>query len=493
MFTKTYLENTRCTSTIVFSSLVWLGVAFVAAALLIAIPALLYSTSTLGAVAVGIAFLFTLYAVTESSDRALLAASLIWLYLLISQEILHPFSDPDEVRRSGSFDAGSYSEPIVWIFGLMALGVLTVAKPKYLLSDVFGGRYRWAMCMTIFSVMSAVYSPSPSYAFAWSIKLVLVVLLLRFYLTELSTIGELRNFVNVTFWAYVVLTVVPLFRALMNPATLFEGAGGRLNANPSLLSATAGALLLLGLIVHSLNKRRAPLVGAVFGAVVMVAALGKAGIVSGVLGVAVFYSLRKRFAAAIAVTTAVLLVVGVLFVSGGWFANYIDKYKGAETLTGRTAIWEKVIPAMLSPRYLVLGHGYVASKFVSTEVPGEMVVDHLHNAYLDLTFNDGLVGLFFMIALQIGVGRSLWKALRYSRFLRSHAGRDAHIIAAGTIGLLANLLLNGMFNATFGGRVKAAYMTLLGVVVVSEFLRDKTMAMLYAEIAPGTQSLSATD
>ncbi len=257
-----------------------------------------------------------------------------------------------------------------------------------------------------------------------------------------------------------------------------------MNANPSLLSATAGALCLLGLILHSLNKQKSSLIGAVFGAVVMVAALGKAGIVSGILSVALFYVLRKRFGAAIAVTTAVLLVAAVLFVSGGWFANYIDKYKGAETLTGRIAIWEKVIPAMLSLRYLLLGHGYVASKFVSTEVPGEMVVDHLHNGYLDVTFNNGLLGLLLMVALQIGAGRNLWKALRYSRFLKSPPGRDAGIIAAGTIALLANVLLNGMFNATFGGRVKAAYMTLLGVAVIAEFLRHKTMAMLGAEVGP---------
>jgi O-antigen ligase len=481
MLTRGYVVRTRYSSHIMWSAMVWFGVASLSGALLIAIPPFLYSIDTLSAIAVGIMLLSVLYVVTESSNRALLAASVTWFYLLISQEILHPFSDPDEVRRSGSFDAGSYSEPIIWLFGLIALAILSVTKPQYLLRDAFRGQYRWAMYLTLVSVISTVYSPNPSYAFAWSIKLVLVVLLLRFYLTELSTIHDLTHFYTVTVWAYVVLTVVPLGRAVMDPATLFEGAGGRLNANPSLLSATAGALFLLGLIMYSLTKRRAPQVLAAFGAVVMVAALGKAGIVSGVLAVAVFYALQQRLRAAIAVTTAVLLVVGVLFVSGGWFAHYIDKYKGTETLTGRTAIWEKVMPAMLSPRYLILGHGYVASKFVSTEVPGEMVVDHLHNGYLDVCFNNGLIGVVLIVSLQLGVGRQLWRALRYSRLLKSPAGRNAQIMAAGTIALLVNLLLNGVFNATFGGRVKAAYMMLLGVVVIGEFLCEKTIAMRGAE------------
>jgi O-antigen ligase len=465
--------------------MVWLAVAAATAIVLIATPVVLYSASTLLAIGAGIVFLLTLFGAIAGNQPALRVSTLTWTYLLISQEILHPLSDPEAVRNTGNFDPASYSEPIVWIFALMVLAVLTTAKPDYL-SVIFRGQYRWAVYLMLWSVLSVAYSPNVTYAFAWSIKLALVVLLLGFYLSEANALEQLERFFAGTFWGFAVLTAVPMIRALMDPDTLFQGAGGRLNANPSELSAVAGAWLLLGLILYALTNRSRFLVGALCGGVIMIAALGKAGIGAGLLAAIAFYLLRRKYAAVMAIAAAVLLVAVALFVTGNYFSRYVNSYKGGETLTGRTAIWAKAIPELVRPPQILIGHGYVASKFISSEIPGEMIVDHLHNGYLDVMFNDGLIGLGLMLALQVATGRGLWKAWRRSRFVLTRQGRQGCVLAAGSLALFMNLLLNGMFNATFGGRMKAPYMMLLGLVVVSEVLCSKSLETLCAQVHSAT-------
>jgi hypothetical protein len=51
-----------------------------------------------------------------------------------------------------------------------------------------------------------------------------------------------------------------------------------------------------------------------------------------------------------------------------------------------------------------------------------------------------------------------------------------HVMAAGILALYINILINGLFNAIFGGRAYAPFMLLMGLVVVSEALRKRAKA-----------------
>jgi hypothetical protein len=57
--------------------------------------------------------------------------------------------------------------------------------------------------------------------------------------------------------------------------------------------------------------------------------------------------------------------------------------------------------------------------------------------------------------------RNLWRTMNIS------ASKELHYLAIGCLAAFANLFINGMFNATFGGRPDASYMILIALVVIS--------------------------
>ena len=70
-----------------------------------------------------------------------------------------------------------------------------------------------------------------------------------------------------------------------------------------------------------------------------------------------------------------------------------------------------------------------------------------------------------IVIIHLVIVRNLLKAFR----LRNTSA-GMHLFAIGSIALYLNLLINGMFNASFGGRAEAPFMLLLALVVVSDRL-----------------------
>jgi len=84
---------------------------------------------------------------------------------------------------------------------------------------------------------------------------------------------------------------------------------------------------------------------------------------------------------------------------------------------------------------------------------------------MEALYNNGLVGLCILVGIHFVIVKNLWWALK------SPLNRNAHLVAVGFLAIYVNLLINGLFNATFGGRAGTPFMLLLGLVVVSEALR----------------------
>jgi len=195
---------------------------------------------------------------------------------------------------------------------------------------------------------------------------------------------------------------------------------------------------------------------------------GKAGIVGGVFAGVLFLVLRRRFGSALGYVGIAILLVCVLALStplGDYFSHYHEAGKAA-TLTGRTLLWSAVMPAI--ERKPILGYGYLASTFVQFQVNAvDWAAPQLHNGFVEVLYNNGLIGLVPILAINFVIARNLIHVLR-----RAPTTSAIYRVGAGCLALYAHLFINGMSNASFGGRVRPPFILLLSLVLVSSKLRE---------------------
>jgi O-antigen ligase len=255
-----------------------------------------------------------------------------------------------------------------------------------------------------------------------------------------------------------------VYGAFADPSTNFQG--GRLGESATTLSVVAGLVLVLsytlGLNIPVLS------VVSVAAAVVMLLAAGKAGIVGSVLSLMLYFLLKKKVGSALlSLVAIVVLGFGLLSVVAP-LRDYVDSYvEGgqAENLTGRTDLWVAAIPVVRqSP---ILGNGYMASRFVKLQTEGvRWEASHLHNGFLEVLYNNGIVGLIFVLYMHVIVIKNLLRVIR-----QPGVPRELYEIAVGFLAVYANLLINSFFNATIGGRPSTLFMIFLALFVLSDRLR----------------------
>lgn len=411
------------------------------------------------------------------------AVSVLWGFLLMSEGFF-PRDNVADSAFAGSFSLAAYGEGIIWILSLFILIQLMLGSPVPV-QRLFSGHYRWVMAFGLVCLGSCIYSPRPLFAAAWALKLGLVILLLHVCSVYMRDVNDIDSFLRVTFWALASLIVI--WVALGDGGhSLFDEDGRLVRSNG--ISATAGTLFLLSLSLYSPIrgrglKKAAVVVGAI-AFVTMVVAGGKAGIVAGLIAGIVFFLLRRGFAAA-AMFVVTAVVVGLLAITlspmSRYFQNYVHDDELA-TLTGRTPLWQAVLPEIWQRP--ILGRGYVASTFVSIQVNGiPWEAGHMHNGFLEALYNNGLVGLILIVAIQVIIVRNLWRSVRHS------APADySYQLGIGCLAIYVNLLINGLANASFGGRAWHPFMVLLALVVVSDRLVEIVQSGRPPFAAMGTQA-----
>lgn len=125
-------------------------------------------------------------------------------------------------------------------------------------------------------------------------------------------------------------------------------------------------------------------------------ATSTAALVVGLMTLIGLYRMKKRNkligANTTLITTASIIVFGAMIpFSGGWILSDVAPILNRqETLTGRTDIWEYLIPYAMN--HIILGHGYGG---FWTDAHRAATSSHAHNGYLDIILNLGLVGLAF--------------------------------------------------------------------------------------------------
>lgn len=423
-----------------------------------------------------VVLLFSMAALSRSPKDRWKTAFVVWGLVLISECIF--FRSEGEIHANvaafqGRFPAAAYSEVVGWVVCFVTLLVL-LAPVRQRVRSLFAGDYKWLMFFSMVCVASCAYAPRPIFGLAWAFKLCLVTLVLSLCAIQIRDLQHTVSFLCFTFFAYTVVVLQPVILGFATNSLFDEEGRMSTIVNPDALSADAAAVFVLALTLFSRVKgeglRRSAIVFGAVGFVVMILAGGKAGIVSGLFAGALFFFLRKGFGSTVGyVVSAALLacVLALLTPLGGYFYNYIESDQPG-TLSGRTLLWSAVLPAIRQTP--IVGHGYLASMFVALEV-NQVGWDapHLHNAFVEVLYNNGLIGLILILIINVLIARNLIRVVR-----RAAPIDPVHRIGAGCLALYTLLLINGFFNASFGGRARPPFILLLSLVLISDKLLKLT-------------------
>jgi O-antigen ligase len=402
-------------------------------------------------------------------------ALVLWFFLLISEEI---FDRAGGNEIEGDFSSVAYGEIGFWVLAIVVLFVVLIRNTGYL-HRIFARQSKWIFFFAAFCMLSACYSPQPRFSAAWALKLTLVITVLATCSALIQDEEDLVAFVKTTFWACVCLMLYGTFADLS-----LWSAEGRLGESPTSLAVIAGIVLVLSFTLRTLSNGGVwPLLLRFGASLIMILTGGKAGIVGGVFSVVLLFLLKKKLGSAVGLL-GIFIGLGILLVLlstplRGYAGAYLE-HDQADNLSGRTDLWIAALPLIRqSP---LIGHGYMASKFISLQIDKVgWEAGHLHNAFLDVLYNNGLVGLFFILYINVRIVSNLFRVLRYPGVSRRPVE-----ISVGLLVIYSNLLINSFFNAIIGGRPSALFMIFLTIFMLSERLRKNLPRR-----NPGSQKPSA--
>ncbi len=443
----------------------------------------LSSDQSISIIVVGATFFALMWFVVASAPSvALRSRNLVfalWWVLLGSEEI---FSYVTEEAEGGQFSSGAYSEAMLWVFVALVFLLYTYRHSQYL-HTLFGGSYKWVSWFGVMCLLSCAYAERPGFSLAWIVKLFLAILLLAACNYEIKSIDDLRSFLKVSQWALVFMVSVPVVRLLANPETLATGRLYDVGTAPTVLSVDAGLLVLYSLMLAQPGKNNVSRNFFLFlGMVMMLLAAGKTGILGCIFGAVVFFMLQSKFKAA-ARFLLILFVVGGLLVAFTPFGTYLRFYLTsgqAESVTGRSDVW--AAGWQLIKAKIILGRGFMSSRFLAYKIDVEWMPNHLHNGFLEVMYNNGIIGLFVTLMMQGWIVRNLVRVMR-----AVHHDHPLHQLAVGCFAVYLDILINGLVSRTFGSRPDGTFMILFSMVFVADRLWAAAKKKAEAPEAPAWQ------
>jgi O-antigen ligase len=395
----------------------------------------------------------------------------IWWIMLIAECIFFREGDANSTSNAyaGAFPTAAYGEAIAWSLCFLAV-LLCSGKVRASLTELFSGDFKWITVFTLMCVGSCVYSPRPSLGFVWGFKLLLVTLLLLACAHRIQSFKDTVSFLNFTAFAYAIIVLQPVIIAAMRGEMFDEEGRMSTIVSPNALSPNAAILLLMAIFLFSRRKgeglqKSAFLLGTV-GLVVMILAGSKTGIIAAVVAGGLYYLLRGRLGGAFTFMIITGMLVGVLAITtplGDYFHLYRDR-QGAESFSGRTLLWKAAWPAIKAKP--ITGHGYMSTEFIAFTLNGVgWTAPHLHNGFIEAAYSTGAIGFLSMMAFILLIPWRLTQTLR-----RVPSSSALYRVAAGCMALYVFLIINGMFNSSFGGKPTSPFMLLIALVVVSNKL-----------------------
>lgn len=416
------------------------------------------------------------------SQTAFRLALLVWWYVLISDALFDRISNVQGTYQ-GQYAIDAYGEVVTWLVAFAVLIMISLSNASYL-TRLFSGSYKWASFYVASALLAVAYSPSRAYSGGWWFKLFVIALTVRLCLNGMDSIENVRAFLWASLWGLVVAVALPLSRALADPLTMFEGVGGRLNADPVVLSVTSSLILVLALTLNATRKHAWLQIIMLASVMTMILSAGKTGILAGVISATAFFILQKRVASGLAVIGGVGLVALLVIMTVTPVGNYFLHYNGGATLTGRTDIWAMALPGIKARP--LLGHGYLASKFMWVNLTGPFAeVGHLHNGFLETLYNQGLLGLLCLVGLHLSILGNLWFTHKASMRVQTRLDLSVlNVLVVGLFCLYLDLLINGLFTVAFGGRPTAHFMMFFGVLAGSIAVRGLAVRVTERTLVP---------
>jgi O-antigen ligase len=413
-------------------------------------------------------------------------AFVIWFVMLISECIFFREGDSysNTAAYQGSFPTAAYGEVVGWMLCLLAVLVCAI-RMRGFFRRLFEGDYKWPALFTIVCFGSCLYTPRLGLGLVWAVKLALVVMLLVACSIRIHDFRDTVSFLRFTVWAYVIIVMQPVVVAMMRGQMFDEEGRMSTIVSPNALSPNAAMVLLLALTLFSTRKgeglnKSAILIG-LGASLVMVLAGSKTGVLAAIFAGGIFFLIRGRWGSAVTFIAGTAVLVGALILTTplGDYLHLYQERAGVDSLSGRTLLWNAVLPAIKAKP--ILGHGYMSSEFIAIQINAVgWSAPQLHNGFLEALYNTGILGLLAMMMILLVIPRNLIRVLRV-------APKSDYLyqVAAGCLALYGFLIINGFFNSSFGGKCTSPFMVLLGLVIVSHKLRESASHLPTGRSAKG--------
>jgi O-antigen ligase len=388
-------------------------------------------------------------------------------FLIVAGSVLVRLGTIDTAGE-GEFSQAATGEALIWIACVFLLIFFSLWRPHYL-KILFRNNHKWVTLFAGLALASSTYSPDFLYSLAWAFKLIIIVIYLAMWESGVSKFQDIRRFIQIMYSAFFIVAVMPFVQVFQDPAFLFQGGrlGGIFAATG--VSGAGGMLFLLSLLLFydGNQKRLFYAVTSLIGLLIMLLGGGKTAIIASVASGAIFFTLLGKPRLSILFLALILLSLFCAFMVKLPIVTYLLYYQDSGfiwTLTGRTILWNASINSILD--HLLLGHGYVSSKFASILIEDvSWPAGHMHNAFLEVLYNNGIIGLILIVIINLSIVKNIVIILRSNLF------KSVQSMGAGMLTLYLFLLINGMFTASFGGRPHAGFTLFLAIFSISERLK----------------------
>jgi O-antigen ligase len=405
--------------------------------------------------------------ITLDQTKAGYAVVLVIWAFLVGDDAIFSFNrvNPLSSESLEQYKPTAYGQAIFWVLCSLFVAVISLPKARVLLKTLFSSPNKWPTFFALFCLVSTAWAVQPIYSLAWAFKLLLAVWVLA-YVALPDQPKDVRKFLRSILAMYCFIMVLSVVKAVVDPADAFKGnrLAGVVDATDT--SETAGLALIICIALFHWGKKKGYLMLAALSAVVMILGGGKTASVAALVGCLLFFFLQKRFKALAIFLLSLGMLAVVLFSLtpiGNYYAGYTSDQ--LETFTGRTILWQHVLPEIKA--HLLLGHGYMSERFYNLDVPGlrNWEVGHMHNAFLSVLYGEGLPGLFLLLMMFYVTLMNLWVAWK------KKCEPEVRILTLAFMATFTFLFLNGLLNTTFGGRPYGFHLIFLSCVVFSGKLR----------------------
>jgi O-antigen ligase len=400
---------------------------------------------------------------------------MLWWVLLCSEQLFPRKPTEEAAALAGSFSIIAYLEPISWMV-ISCIAVMMFWMDPHPFRAI-GSAIKLLAVYSALMVVSVLYSPDPFFSLIWSCKLALTCALLAWISGKARNTQQWYQFLFVTWLGFAFLAITAIAQAALVSQSFFNDE--RINAlmSPVTVSEWAASLMLLSIVLYRGKKQRFTLITAALGAAVMIISGGKTAIVAGTVSAIVFVLLQCNIAAGLS-TLVFTSGIGALVWRFNFLPHYLQTYMGtgnADTLTGRVLLWQAALPVLLDR--VLFGNGFMSSRFIGIRLGIDWNPGQLHNFILDVLYCNGIIGLAILLTVLAITGVNLIRNFKRCRT------RSESAIAAGFISLMLYVLVNGMTEASIGGRPYAQFMLCLAVISMSDALRSSTVRLWHQPMA----------